>query len=88
MNFIFPDFESRIPRPQGSPKQVVTKQDSNKSLQSHTSVEDNSWSEEIDIPAEPKKQTTPRVSFKRDEEISEIHEIVSINTMLFSVCKV
>ncbi|XP_035827366.1 ankyrin repeat domain-containing protein 36B, partial [Aplysia californica] len=42
------------------------------SWQSQTSGEDNSWG---DSPVAQRKNSTQRVSFKRDEELSEVHDI-------------
>lgn len=53
------------------------------SWQSQTSGEENSWN---DSPVTPRKNSATRVSFKRDEELSEIHDIVSEKNCILMFC--
>lgn len=55
--------------------QISAKRASSKSLQSQSSAEDNSWAA-ADSPVSARR-TGVRVSFKGDNELSEVHDIVS-----------
>ncbi|XP_021371833.1 ankyrin repeat domain-containing protein 26-like isoform X2 [Mizuhopecten yessoensis] len=58
-----------------SPRTPVSKQDSNKSLHSQTSIEDN-WSDDEEMSQNlSRKSNTPRVTWKEGNQLSEMHVI-------------
>ncbi|XP_033746672.1 ankyrin repeat domain-containing protein 26-like isoform X15 [Pecten maximus] len=60
---------------QPSPRTPVSKQDSNKSLHSQTSVEDD-WSDDEEVSQNlSRKSNTPRVTWKEGNQLSEMHVI-------------